>query len=330
MSSNYHIIGDIHGQADKLEELLVYFGYEYFSGVYQHSNAKVVFLGDYIDRGCQHRRVIEIVRNMVEQGHAFAVLGNHEFNAICFHTQHPETADPLRPHSANNIRQHEAFLKEYALKDEETQKVIAWFKKLPLYLEVKNPVDGDILFRAVHACWNQKIISRTQPILTDEYIVNAAEKETLPYKDIEVLLKGPEIALPEGETFRDKDENVRHNIRIKWWKTTNHCTYKDIGMVPEGAVLPEIRIESMENDAIYPEDAPPLFFGHYWLSGQPRVIRNNLACLDYSAGKGGALVAYHWDGGKHEVRKLQDSALSYVEYHQQICGGEQGKSGEAT
>lgn len=311
--SNYHIIGDIHGHADKLEELLLHLGYENSSGVYQHSDAKVVFLGDFIDRGSQHRRIIEIVRDMVDQGHALAVMGNHEFNAICYHTLHPETADPLRPHSEKNTRQHEAFLQEYALKDEETQKVIAWFKKLPLYLEIKEPVDGDVLFRAVHACWNQTIIDRTQPILTDEYIVKAVQKESQPYEDIEVLLKGPEIPLPEGETFEDKDENVRHNIRIKWWETTTHCTYRDIGMVPEGVVLPESRIESVDNDSIYPQDAPPIFFGHYWLSGKPRVIRNNLACLDYSAGKGGSLVAYYWNGEKGGVQKLQDSAFRYVE-----------------
>jgi hypothetical protein len=311
--SNYHIIGDIHGHADKLEELLLHLGYKNSSGVYQHNNAKVVFLGDFIDRGSQHRRVIEIVRSMVDQGHALAVMGNHEFNAICYHTLHPETADPLRPHSEKNTRQHEAFLKEYALKEEETQNVIAWFKKLPLYLEIKNSVDGSLLFRAVHACWNQKIIDRTLPILTDEYIVNTARKESQHYEDIEVLLKGPEIPLPRGETFEDKDENVRHNIRIKWWETTGHCTYRDIGMVPEGVVLPETRIEAVDNDSIYPEDAPPVFFGHYWLSGKPRIIRNNLACLDYSAGKGGSLVAYHWDGGRDGVHKLQDSAFIYVE-----------------
>ena len=88
--SNYHIIGDIHGHADKLEELLVHLSYENSSGVYQHPNAKVVFLGDFIDRGRKHQRVIEIVRDMVDQGHALAVMGNHEFNAIYYHTLHPE------------------------------------------------------------------------------------------------------------------------------------------------------------------------------------------------------------------------------------------------
>ena len=310
--SNYHIIGDIHGHADKLEELLVHLSYENSSGVYQHPNAKVVFLGDFIDRGRQHQRVIEIVRDMVDQGHALAVMGNHEFNAICYHTLHPETADPLRPHSVKNTLQHEAFLKEYAVKDEETQKVIAWFKELPLYLEVKDSADGTVLFRAVHACWHQEAIRRTSQILTDEDIIEATEEGSQAYEDIEVLLKGPEIPLPEGGTFEDKDKNVRHNIRIKWWETTNNSTYRDIAMVPEGVVLPDTRIGSADNDFIYPEDAPPVFFGHYWLSEKPQVIRNNLACLDYSAGKGGSLVAYYWDGEKH-VRELQDSAFCYVE-----------------
>ena len=310
--SSYHIIGDIHGHADKLEKLLAHLGYENSNGVYQHTHAKVVFLGDFIDRGGQHRRVIEIVRSMVDQGHALALMGNHEFNAVCYHTLHPETADPLRPHSEKNTLQHEAFLKEYALRDAETQEVIEWFKKLPLYLEVKGAVDGSLLFRAVHACWNQEIIERTPQILTNKEIIEASEEGSQLYEDIEVLLKGPEIPLPEGESFEDKDNTVRHNIRIKWWATTRNSTYRDVGMVPEDIVLPDTRIDSVENDFVYPADEPPVFFGHYWLSGEPRVIRNNLACLDYSAGKGGSLVAYHWDGGKRDVRELQNSEFSYV------------------
>ena len=48
----FDIIGDIHGHADKLEELLNNLGYSKLHGVYQHpDNRKVVFLGDYIDRG---------------------------------------------------------------------------------------------------------------------------------------------------------------------------------------------------------------------------------------------------------------------------------------
>lgn len=44
MTQYYDIIGDIHGHADALEELLQKLGYEKHKGVYQHSKHKVIFL----------------------------------------------------------------------------------------------------------------------------------------------------------------------------------------------------------------------------------------------------------------------------------------------
>lgn len=305
---DFHIVGDIHGHADKLEQLLEHLGYEKENNVYQHPNAKVVFLGDFIDRGHQQRRVIDIVRPMVDRGHALAVMGNHEFNAICYHTLHPETSDPLRIHSEKNTDQHKAFLKDYALHDEETRELISWFKKLPIYLEVKGTEGNHVLFRAVHACWHQAIIDRTPDLLTDEYIIKAAEKGNSAYEDIEVLLKGPEISLPEGVTFKDKSGIERHDIRIKWWFSSGTSTYREIAMVPEGEEenLPNDPIPATQNDYVYSKDAPPVFFGHYWLTGEPQVIQRNLACLDYSAGKGGTLMAYRWLSNGSEDKKLEN------------------------
>jgi hypothetical protein len=36
--------------------------------------------------------------------------------------------------------------------------------------------------------------------------------------------------------------------------------------------------------------------GHYWMQGEPVLQSSKIACVDYSAGKGGPLVAYRWDG----------------------------------
>lgn len=41
----------------------------------------------------------------------------------------------------------------------------------------------------------------------------------------------------------------------------------------------------------------PVIFGHYWYSGDPGIISPTAACVDYSAGRGGDLVAYRWDRG---------------------------------
>ncbi len=103
----YDIIGDIHGHADELIQLLGILGYQKKQGVYEHPERKVIFLGDFIDRGPQIRQVLEIVRPMVEEDKALAVMGNHELNALAFHTEHIHRANVfLRQRNKKNIRQH--------------------------------------------------------------------------------------------------------------------------------------------------------------------------------------------------------------------------------
>lgn len=53
----YDIIGDIHGQASTLEQMLLRLGYRDEGGVFRHPERKVVYLGDFIDRGRAQRGV---------------------------------------------------------------------------------------------------------------------------------------------------------------------------------------------------------------------------------------------------------------------------------
>ena len=63
----YDLIGDIHGHATELEELLAKLGYTKNSkGIYQHPNRKVIFLGDFIDRGEEIREVLQIAKSMTD------------------------------------------------------------------------------------------------------------------------------------------------------------------------------------------------------------------------------------------------------------------------
>ena len=78
-------IGDIHGHADELEALLIKLGYKKSDGVYAHPERKVLFVGDYIDRGPKIKETLNIVKSMVENDNAIALMGNHEYNALCFH-----------------------------------------------------------------------------------------------------------------------------------------------------------------------------------------------------------------------------------------------------
>ena len=90
---SFDIIGDIHGCSQSLRALLDLLGYRETSGVYRHPSRTVIFLGDFIDRGPHQREVIEIVRRMIDAGTAQSVMGNHEFNAIAYHTPDRESGD---------------------------------------------------------------------------------------------------------------------------------------------------------------------------------------------------------------------------------------------
>ncbi len=219
MSKQYDLIGDIHGHANDLIELLRLLGYSESSGYYQHPTRNVIFLGDFVDRGKNQRRVLEIVMPMVESGTAYAVMGNHEYNALAFHTKDPENSDVwLRSRSTKNIYQHMAFLEEYSAPScgEDLDRVLSFFRSLPLWLEL----DG---LRVVHACWDKDLIEKVRPLLgenntlTESLLIASTRKGGLEYDAIETLLKGAEMTLPNGECFFDKDGNRRTEARVRWW-----------------------------------------------------------------------------------------------------------------
>ena len=99
----YDLIGDIHGHAAALQRLLKSLGYSRQKGIYRHPERQAIFLGDFIDRGPKIRETLEIVRPMIDSEAALAVMGNHELNALAFHTPHPEKpGSHLRPHNEKN------------------------------------------------------------------------------------------------------------------------------------------------------------------------------------------------------------------------------------
>ena len=301
-TKNYDIIGDIHGHASKLEELLSSLGYQISEdGYYQHISRTAIFVGDFIDRGNQQKAVINLVRPMVDNGAALAVMGNHEFNAISYHTKHPQTSEPLRKHNKNHTHQHQAFLDEYTDRSDITD-VISWFMSLPLYLELDE-------VRIIHACWNESAIASIQDDLnnnnsmSEAFLVKANQRGTRQFNAVETLLKGLEMDLPNGQCFKDSYGKSRTRIRIKWWQTESN-TYKNIAIVPKSTLetVPDI-IASIEDlgDFKYSLCEKPVFCGHYWFMGIPKRQQKNVAVLDYSVAKNGCLTAYRWNKGDKEI-----------------------------
>jgi protein phosphatase len=76
----FDIIGDVHGCADELEELLATLGYTHDDGgVWRHPQGRrAVFLGDLVDRGPRIPDVLRIAMRMVSSETALAVPGNHD------------------------------------------------------------------------------------------------------------------------------------------------------------------------------------------------------------------------------------------------------------
>jgi hypothetical protein len=302
-AKGYDLIGDVHGCAHSLERLLQLLGYQKVAGVYRHRERQVIFLGDIVDRGPRIREALHIVRDMVEQGSALMILGNHEFNAVTYCTHDDYTNDYLRPHTANNARQIAETLEQFGNYPQEWQAFLRWFVELPLFLEIQHPQTRQI-FRAVHACWDQQLINQHRSAYGDghidwEFIIRSAVKGTPEARIKQRLTGGVDLPLPEGHTMLSADGYVRRAFRTKFWGHEAH-TYGQLlfqpDPLPEHIACAEISSEHRSQMVYYDKSQPPLFVGHYWLKGQPRPLAPNLACLDYSAVKYGRLVAYRMDG----------------------------------
>jgi hypothetical protein len=291
-------IGDIHGHAVELEALLIDLGYNDSTGYFSHPDGrKVVFVGDFIDRGLQIRKTLQIVKGMCDNSTAEAVMGNHEYNAILFHTKNKKDGGYYRDHSFKEINHHFDTLKQFKDYPKEWQGYLDWFKTLPLFIETDN-------YRVVHAYWNQSHVEflKDNPIQWDEEWFEKATNKSLPeYEVIEDLLKGKEYELPNGFYFLDAYKAKRRHCRIKWWKLIEkNMTHGDyLFNCPDN--LKHMELEHTPEEI--PDDKP-IFFGHYWLKeDEPKLSKSNAICLDYSVAKNGHLVAYSLDTNKLTIQK---------------------------
>lgn len=304
----YDIIGDIHGQAGKLEALLQHLGYAPFGRGYRApSGRQAIFLGDLIDRGPAQMRVLEVVRAMVDSGDARSIMGNHEFNAIAFATDDPRRpGECFRPNRGNsgkcakNREQHIEFLEQVSEGSAAHLAWVAWFKTLPAFIDL-----GGI--RVVHGCWDQQAVDTLQAggwkpgqVLSDELLlavcrVEADGNESQMMRARKLLTCGLEIPLPGGRCIKDKAGQGHNEVRIANWRDWASQLH-EVALVPKGQ---EDQLQGMEWPAglvISAIEGAPIFVGHHWFSGHPKIESPKLACLDWSAARDGPLVAYRWDG----------------------------------
>jgi len=291
--AKYDIIGDIHGHADALHALLAKLGYMERDGIYSHPERRVIFVGDFIDRGPKIRETLQTVRAMTGSGNALAVMGNHEFNALAYAT--PDGRGGwVRERKRQNTGQHAETIEQFAGREEEWQDHLAWFRTLPLWIELPG-------LRVVHAVWDYRATGVLgNDARMDEALVRAAGTRGTPeHRAMETLLKGVELQLPDGHFFLDQKNFPRHEIRTKWWKPARGETFRAIALQPgtDAYDIPELPADGHAARLPgYGAEERPVFNGHYWLEGEPELMAPNVAILDYSVAKDGPLTAYRWDG----------------------------------
>jgi hypothetical protein len=317
--AGYDVIGDIHGHLAALNALLAKLGYARTPAGWRcPDNRSLIFCGDLIDRGPENLGVIRLVRDLCEAGHARMAMGNHEYNALCFHTladpargaagmaevlaSGPEEDQWLRSHNTTHLKQHQETWAEMKSFPEETQGHLKWMGSLPLWLELEG-------LRIVHACWDAREMARFGPQIDEPFLQRAWGSWDYPQQSaeflvVETLLKGPEIELPAGNIYHDKEGTERHRARLRWWLAGGGlrpgALWREICLLPDScqgkALEQPVADETRRLLPGYPTDAPPVLVGHYWLDSNQSILAPNVGCVDWSIARAGKLAAYRWSG----------------------------------
>ena len=265
------VVGDVHGEIDALEDLLRVLGYR---GRGEHPQARrLIFIGDLCDRGPDSPAVLQRVRDMVQEGTAQCLLGNHELNLLRGSRKEANGWFFQDDHD----RRHGAFAESQpAADDAQRAGILRFCADLPLALERPD-------LRLVHACWDD---DRLDELRTMAGRVNAAELYRLyagrfddrsralgRHEEIESLLRryGPrlrdptaEIPMLESLAERDVDYQMSNPLRVltSGIETRASRPYFLAGkwrMVERGEWWQSYR-------------APvPVIFGHYWRWPAPGV-----------------------------------------------------------
>ncbi len=316
----YDVIGDIHGHYDELVMLLKKLGHVREKGEFATldfvplSNKRVIFIGDYIDRGPKNLRTIDLIQSMVDWGLAHAIMGNHDFNAVHYATPNPDSpGEYLRPHTQKNREQHIAFLNEVenANYQRSYANTIEWIKTLPVFLKIGN-------YNFVHACWQPSAIHTLieggymdeKGVFTEKGWLESANPQSPAFKAAETLLKGPEEVFANGYSYEDAHGIARNSARVAWWNG-NPATFRkayttmplqfdfqDVAYTPESETLAAAVRQELR---ALPKDEK-IFIGHIWEHGTPAPLSDRVATVDYSVAKGEKLAAYRIDGPQTELR----------------------------
>lgn len=181
------IIGDIHGMKEQLMEMLDTLGYRLQQGVPVHPQGrKLLFMGDFVDRGPDSLGVLRLVEQAVREGGHLAIAGNHEdFLLQSFLAM--EDSGRLRASTLSSAETIEQLLR---IPNEERQRLLDFVKNLPAFYLYK-----DFVF--THAD-----VEHFDPLISTRHVMLHGEGKS-GSQDSDALYQG----------LKDKGRNRYHLIR---------------------------------------------------------------------------------------------------------------------
>lgn len=313
------IIGDIHGEYDALCTLLELLGYGP-DGAHPEGR-RLVFIGDFCDRGPDSPAVISKAQAFVEAGHAFAVLGNHEINLL--------RDDPKAGSGWYFAERRDSDQVDFAPFVSATQVQRSTFREfflaLPLVLERED-------IRIVHAAWFDDCVDAVRHIPCAE-VVSAFDRW-----EQQALARVAQERLVEAKAQEEKD--WPYSLEDETQRPPFLPAHARLDVIEQNQNPIKVLTSGVEREAAEPfytsgkwrfaeripwwndyEHPIPVVFGHYWrrvhevdrstvgksdpdlFAGIPPFAwhgkQQNAFCIDYSV------------GGRWSARKNQQPLTKY-------------------
>jgi len=281
------IIGDIHGEIDALQQLLVELGYDQ-NGIHPE-NRRLVFVGDLVDRGPDSPAVVELVKKLVENKRAQCILGNHELNLLRNDPKHGNewfmTPDQPGDHPCVPVT------------ETQKQEFTGFLQTLPLALQRDD-------LRVVHACWNNAAVEKLSEPGCPDTVLEAYELfasgveadcrygETLDPAYVQALKNEPKKPEMNFELARhDVDCQMGNPVKIM---TSGEEAEADEPFWANGKWRMVARQKWWEDYA----DEQAVVVGHYW-----RHFGERISGKKYKGGPDlfEGVEPHHWMGKNNKV-----------------------------
>lgn len=269
----FDIIGDIHGCYDELLELLQKIGYDIKietdgkTFVSHPEGRKVVFVGDYVDRGPKVAEVLRIVMDMYKNGDAICVPGNHDV----------KLARALRGKNVNRTHGLAESMSQLENESEEFKSQVADF----IEGLISHYVLDDAKLVVAHAGMKQEMQGRASGRVREFALYGETTGET------------DEFGLPErlnwAEEYRGTATVVYGHTPVPEPQWINRTINVDTGCVYGGRLTalryPERELESVPAHSTYYEPAKPLIDESSRTSATQKYIDDGILNINDVIGK---------------------------------------------